>query len=158
MIDSSEGDAEDRWRTIDAELSAYGAGLDERPQAIVLNKIDLSPEPPAFDDRRRADRARLPRLRRDGRGHRGAEARALRARAAGRGRAGRTGRRARSSSTILVYRPQPARRAYRVFRTERGFRVTGRPPAGEELEAVLRAAGAREGDEVEIGDEVLEWT
>ena len=57
----------------------------------------------------------------------------------------------------LVYRPRPSRRAYRVFRTERGFRVTGRPPEEAELEAVLRAAGAREGDEVEIGDEVLEW-
>ena len=45
-----------------------------------------------------------------------------------------------------------------MFRTERGFRVTGRPPAGEELEAVLKSAGAREGDEVELGDEVLEWS
>jgi len=34
----------------------------------------------------------------------------------------------------LVYRPQPARRAYRVFRTERGFRVTGRPPGRHLLE------------------------
>ena len=59
---------------------------------------------------------------------------------------------------FLVYRPQPARRAYRVFRTERGFRVTGPPPSGEELEAVLKSAGARAGDEVELGDEVLEWT
>src|SRR5439155_14111029 len=49
VLDSSEGDAEDRWRTIDAELSAYGAGLDTRPQAIVLNKVDLSPEPPSFE-------------------------------------------------------------------------------------------------------------
>src|SRR5213076_2807923 len=53
----------------------------------------------------------------------------------------------------LVYRPQPSRRAYRVFRTESGFRVTGRPPAAAELEAILKAAGAREGDEVELGDE-----
>src|SRR5215475_2523818 len=28
VIDSSDGDADDRWRTIDGELSAYGAGLD----------------------------------------------------------------------------------------------------------------------------------
>jgi GTP-binding protein len=49
VIDSSEGDAEERWRTIDAELAAYGAGLDERPQVIVLNKTDLQPEPPAFE-------------------------------------------------------------------------------------------------------------
>jgi hypothetical protein len=57
----------------------------------------------------------------------------------------------------LVYRPQPARRAFRVFRTESGFRVTGTPPAGGELERILRAAGAREGDEVEVGDQTLEW-
>ena len=48
VIDSSEGDADERWHTIDAELAAYGAGLDERRQIVVLNKIDLSPEPPAF--------------------------------------------------------------------------------------------------------------
>src|SRR5262249_49046901 len=48
VIDSAEDDADERWRTIDAELAAYGAGLDERPQVVVLNKIDLRPEPPAF--------------------------------------------------------------------------------------------------------------
>src|SRR5437870_1055845 len=54
VIDASEGDADERWRTIDAELAAYGAGLDERPQAVVLNKLDLLPEPPEFaiDDER----------------------------------------------------------------------------------------------------------
>ena len=57
----------------------------------------------------------------------------------------------------LVYRPRPTRRPYRVFRTERGFRVTGELPTAEELEAVLRAAGVRGGDEVELGEEVLEW-
>ena len=57
----------------------------------------------------------------------------------------------------LVYRPQPARRSYRVFKTDRGFRVTGRPPDASELEAILKAAGAREGDEVEMGEETLEW-
>src|SRR4029079_18438873 len=49
VLDSSEGDAAERWRTIDAELEAYGAGLDERPQVVVLNKTDLQPEPPGFD-------------------------------------------------------------------------------------------------------------
>jgi hypothetical protein len=58
---------------------------------------------------------------------------------------------------FLVYKPQPARRAFRVYRTERGFRVTGKPPAEEELEAILRGAGARAGDEVEMGEELLEW-
>ena len=42
------------FRTIDRELAQYGAGLDERPQVVVLNKIDLLPEPPEFaiDDER----------------------------------------------------------------------------------------------------------
>ena len=45
VIDASEGDADERWRTIDQELAVYGAGLDQRPQAVVLNKIDLEPQP-----------------------------------------------------------------------------------------------------------------
>src|SRR5437763_10439822 len=49
VVDSSEGDADERWRTIDAELAAYGAGLDTRPQVVLLNKTDLSPDAPAFD-------------------------------------------------------------------------------------------------------------
>src|SRR5437870_5903330 len=49
VIDASEGDADERWRTIDAELAAYGAGLDTRPQVVLLNKTDLSPDAPAFD-------------------------------------------------------------------------------------------------------------
>src|SRR5438105_6730962 len=44
-IDASEDDADERWHVIDRELAAYGAGLDERPQAVVLNKVDLVPDP-----------------------------------------------------------------------------------------------------------------
>jgi GTP-binding protein len=154
VVDSSEGDADERWRTIDAELAAYGAGLDERPQIVVLNKIDLSPEPPAFD----IEDDRIQRV--------------LRVSAAtGAGvdelrntlfelvpqEAEAEPEPADEMVDFLVYRPQPSRRAFRVFRTERGFRVTGTPPAGGELEAILRAAGARAGDEVEVGEEVLEW-
>ena len=59
---------------------------------------------------------------------------------------------------FLEYRPQaPARRTYRIYRTDRGFRIIGDAPVGEELEAALKAAGARKGQDVEIGDEVLEW-
>ena len=156
VIDASEGDAEERWRTIDAELAAYGAGLDERPQVVVLNKIDLRPEPPAFE----IEDERIVRV--------------FRVSAAT--GAGIDGLKLALFELVpqeevvpvapgddeelvdfLVYRPQPARRAYRVFRTERGFRVAGRPPAPAELEAILKAAGAREGDEIEVGDEVLEW-
>jgi len=157
VIDSSEGDAEDRWRAIDAELGAYGAGLDERPQAIVLNKIDLSPQPPAFaieDDRivrvfrvSAATGAGIEELKR-----------ALFELVPPEEVVPAAPGDEEELVDYLVYRPQPARRAYRVFRTERGFRVTGRAPVGQELEAVLRAAGARKGQEVEIGDEVLEWS
>jgi len=156
VIDASEVDAEERWRTIDAELAAYGAGLDERPQVVVLNKIDLRPEPPAFE----IEDERIVRVFRVSAAT-GAGIDVLKLAlfelvpqeevvpvAPGDDE---------GLVDFLVYRPQPARRAYRVFRTERGFRVVGRPPAPAELEAILKAAGAREGDEIEVGDEVLEW-
>jgi GTP-binding protein len=158
VIDSSESDAEDRWRTIDAELAAYGAGLDTRPQVIVLNKIDLSPEPPSFE----IEDERIVRV-----------FRVSAATGAGIEELKRALFELVSPDEVvpvapgddaelvdyLVYRPQPARHAYRVFRTEGGFRITGRPPVGEELEAVLKSAGVRAGDEVELGDEeVLEWS
>ena len=54
VLDASEPDLEERFRTIDGELAAYGAGLDERPQLVVLNKIDLLPSRPVLlGDRRR---------------------------------------------------------------------------------------------------------
>ena len=57
----------------------------------------------------------------------------------------------------LVYRPTPRARRYRIFRTDTGFRVAGRPPGDEELAEALRAAGAKEGDEIAIGDEIVEF-
>src|SRR6188508_1477108 len=48
VIDASEEDIEGRFRIIDGELAAYGAGLGERPQLVVLNKSDLDPEPALF--------------------------------------------------------------------------------------------------------------
>ena len=44
LVDASAEDVEARFRTIDRELALYGAGLDERPQAVVLNKVDLAPD------------------------------------------------------------------------------------------------------------------
>src|SRR6185503_10662372 len=44
VIDSSHP-ADEQWRLIDAELGAYGAGLERRPQIVVLNKVDLEPDP-----------------------------------------------------------------------------------------------------------------
>ena len=48
VIDAQE-DVEARFHAIDRELAAYGAGLADRPQIVVLNKLDLVPKPPAFD-------------------------------------------------------------------------------------------------------------
>jgi GTP-binding protein len=152
VIDASEGDAEARFGTVDAELGQYGAGLDERPQLVVLNKIDLLRERPAFgladprvvgvqpvscatgegiDELKRSLFALCPQA-------------------------------PPVTDDIVLpefleYRPQPARPRYRVLRTDRGFRVVGTPPDAQELETALRAAGVRKGAEVEIGDEVLEW-
>src|SRR3954466_9643877 len=155
VIDSAEDDADERWHTIDAELAAYGAGLDERPQVVVLNKIDLRPESPAFgvEDERilrvlrvsAATGAGLDELRRVLFELIPQEAEEEQAKSAD------------EIVDFLVYKPKPARRAFRVYRTERGFRVTGNPPAEAELEGILRAAGARTGDEVEMGEELLEW-
>jgi GTP-binding protein len=154
VIDSSEDDADERWRTIDAELAAYGAGLDERPQIVVLNKIDLRPELPEFGSE-------------DGRVLRVLQLSA--ATGAGLDELRKAlfelvpqeeespDEPADEMVDFLVYRPRPSRRAYRIYRTERGFRVTGTPPAEAELEAILRGAGARAGDEVEVGEELLEW-
>src|SRR5205085_12173843 len=142
VIDASEGDAEERWRTIDAELAAYGAGLDERRQAIVLNKLDLLPELPEFaiDDERivrifrvsAATGAGIEELKRG-----------LFELCPPEDEADAPPVEEEPLVDFLVYRPQPARRAYRVLRTDRGFRAAGRAPEGEELEAALKAAGVR---------------
>jgi GTPase len=153
VIDAADGEPAERWAAIDSELSAYGAGLDELPQVVVLNKIDLLSEPPELgveneriiavypvsavtgagvEEFKRALFSHVP------------EAEAL------------PEEKPEGLADYLVYRPGPRRRRYRIFRTNTGFRVVGRPPGDEELAEALRAAGAREGDEVAIGDEVVE--
>jgi GTPase len=148
-------DVEDAFGTIDRELARYGSGLDERRQVVVLNKIDLLPEPPVFDledprvervfavscatgsgieEFRRALFELCPPQPPPLAAEEGAE----------------------EMAEFLVYRPSPsAARRYRILRTDRGFRVTGTPPDTQELESALRAAGARRGSEVEVGDETL---
>jgi GTP-binding protein len=152
VIDASEGDADDRWKVIDRELAAYGAGLEKRPQAVVLNKTDLRPDPP-FGVRD----ARIVRVFRVSCAT-GAGIVELKralfelcppaevvAPADGEGLV-----------DFLVYRPRPSGRRFRVLRTDRGFRIAGDVPADEaELDAALKAAGARKGDTVEVGGEEL---
>ena len=156
VIDAAEEDIAGRWRTIDAELAAYGAGLADRPQLVVLNKMDLRRELPEFpiEDERVA--LVLPASAATGAGIDELE-RALFELVPAEGTVHAAVPDDEELVDYLVYRPRSRRRLYRVSRTERGFRVTGQPPAPGELEAILKAAGAREGDEVEIGDEVFEW-
>ncbi len=40
LIDGAAGGVVDAWRTIRGELEAYGGGLSEKPEIIVLNKTD----------------------------------------------------------------------------------------------------------------------
>src|SRR6266550_5032457 len=49
VIDAAAGDPAEQFRTIDRELAEYGAGLETRPQVVVLNKLDLLPEEPTFE-------------------------------------------------------------------------------------------------------------
>jgi GTP-binding protein len=154
VIDAADGEPAERWASIDRELSAYGAGLDELPQVVVLNKIDLLPEPPVLD----VDDERIL---------------VVYALSAATGAAIETFQRGlfvhvpepealpeakpEGLADYLVYRPQPRARRYRILRTDTGFRVTGRPPGEEELAEALKAAGAKKGDEVAIGDELVEF-
>jgi GTPase len=153
VIDASEGDPTGRFQAIDRELGAYGGGLADRPQVVVLNKIDLVSEVPAFEP----DDARVRRVF------------ALSC-ATGEGveRFGRAlfelcppapeAREGDGMADFLVYRPRPsARRGFRILRTDRGYRVAGQAPSEEELERALREAGAKAGDEVEVEGEVLEF-
>ena len=155
VIDASEEDVEERFRTIDSELALYGAGLDERPQAIVLNKIDLLPERPVFPLEDERIVGVFPVSCATGAGIEDLKLALFRlCPAAPEPRADD----APAVPEFLEYRPQPpARRTYRIYRTDRGFRIIGDAPQGEELEAVLKAAGARKGHDVEIGEETLEW-
>ena len=153
VIDAADGEPAERWASIDRELSAYGAGLDELPQVVVLNKIDLLPEPPELgvEDERiiavypvsAATGAGVEEFKRALFSH-VPEAEAL------------PEEKPEGLADYLVYRPGSRRRRYRIFRTDTGFRVVGRPPGDEELAEALKAAGAKEGDEVTIGDEVVE--
>ncbi|MEQ1687605.1 MAG: GTPase, partial [Sphingopyxis sp.] len=41
LVDAAGADPVGAWRTVNAELDAYGAGLADKPQIVALNKIDL---------------------------------------------------------------------------------------------------------------------
>jgi GTPase len=154
VLDASEPQLEERFRTIGHELAQYGAGLAERPQLVVLNKIDLVETVPAFDPR-------------DGRVVRVVATSC----ATGQGveelklalfelcpASGFEHAPEETVPEFLDYQPRPRRGPrFRILRTDRGYRVVGTPPPPEELEAALRGLGIKRGTQVEIGDEELEW-
>jgi GTP-binding protein len=146
VIDASKP-PDEQWLAIDAELSAYGAGLDELPQIVVLNKIDLEPDPAfgiederiiavfrvscatgeGIDDLRKALFTLVPEPLEAAPGE-------------------------QELPEFLVYRPEPKVRPWSLLRTEDGFRVIGTPPGEDELARALREAGARRGAAVEVGE------
>ncbi|MDQ3121853.1 MAG: GTPase ObgE [Actinomycetota bacterium] len=154
VLDASESDLEERFLTVDRELSAYGAGLDERPQLIVLNKVDLLQSPPSFE----LQDERIARV-------------LATSCATGAGIDELKGALFELCSTeslapvvdeslpdFLEYRPKPSRGPrFRILRTDRGYRVVGTPPPAPELEDALRRAGVKRGAEVEVEGETLEW-
>jgi GTPase len=151
VIDAAAGDPAEQFAQIDRELAAYGAGLDERRQVVVLNKIDLLHEPPPLEveDDRIVGVFRVSAA--TGAGVEDFKRRLFELCPP----APPPETDPDALADFLVYRPQPRARAFRILRTDRGFRVQGRPPSHEELEAALRAVGARRGSEVEVGDETL---
>jgi GTP-binding protein len=152
VIDASEGDPAERFALIDNELSAYGAGLDRLPQIVVLNKIDVAPEP-AFSH---ADERILRVLQTSAVTGAGIDELVNALFELCPPVPERPAAEDDGLVEFLVYRPRPdARGAFRILRTDRGFRVVGSPPEQDELEAALRAAGAKTGAEVEIGGEIL---
>jgi GTP-binding protein len=149
VIDASHP-ADEQWQLIDAELSAYGAGLDELPQIVVLNKIDLVPDPEfTIDDPRVIAVLRVSCATGDGIDELRRSLFTLVPEPV-------VEERPDELADFLVYKPEPKARGWRLLRTDAGFRVLGTPPSNDELERALKAAGARKGAVVEVGDEELE--
>jgi GTP-binding protein len=154
VLDASAGDLDDRFRVVDRELAAYGAGLADKRQLVVLNKIDLLDEAPAFE----LEDTRIVRVVRTscatGEGIESLKQALFELCPAEAPASVDT-----AFPEYVEYRPRPrARPRFRILRTDRGYRVVGKPPPADELELALRRIGVKRGAEVEIGDEVLEWS
>jgi GTP-binding protein len=153
VLDASEPDLVARFQAIDLELGRYGAGLDRRPQLIVLNKLDLLEDTPIFDvEDERIVRVVVTSCAT----HAGVDElkNALFELCP-------SAPREQQNSELpefLDYQPR-ARSGprFRILRTDRGYRVVGTPPPADELEEALHALGIKPGTPVEVGDEELEW-
>ena len=154
VLDASQSDLEDRFRTVDRELSAYGAGLDERLQLVVLNKVDLLPSPPSFELRDERIARVVATSCATGAGIEELKSALFELCSP----ESATSVVDESLPDFLEYRPKPRRGPrFRILRTDRGYRVVGTPPPAPELEEALRRAGVKRGAEVELEGETLEW-
>jgi GTPase len=139
VIEAPAEDAELRFGAIDHELREYGAGLAERPQIVVLNKIDLGRAAFELEDARIAAVVETSAVTGAGIG----DLQRLLFESVPEGLP--TPSEDEELADFLVYRPTaPRRRPFRIFRTDSGYRVRGDAPA-----EALRAAGVRPGDEVQ---------
>jgi GTPase len=153
VIDVAAPDLRQQYETIRGELEQYGAGLDELPEVVALNKIDLVEEPPQLDFDRALRVFALSCA--TGEGIEELE-RALFELCPPEAP---LPEREAALPEFLEYRPRAATRPrFRILRTDRGYRVVGTPPSAEELEDALRRVGVRRGAEVEIGEETFEWS
>jgi GTPase len=141
VIEAQADDPEARFLTIDGELRAYGAGLAERPQIVVLNKVDLGSGEFTLEDQRILAVVQTSAVTGEGI----EDLKRLLFQLVPESAAARSGNE-EEMADYLVYRPTATRRRpFRIFRTDRGFRVRG-----EASEEALRAAGVKPGDEVEF--------
>jgi GTPase len=143
VIEAHE-DVAARFHAIDRELSAYGAGLAERPQLVVLNKVDLVGEPPVFevDDPRVVGVVATSAVT-------GAGIAQLKEMLFSLVPESAPALSGNELADFLVYRPRPPRRRpFRIFRTPGGYRVRG-----EATEEELRAAGVKPDAVVEFEGE-----
>jgi GTP-binding protein len=139
VIDAAAGDPAGQFRAIDGELAEYGAGLELRPQVVALNKIDLLTSAPRLDLRDERIVGVFALSCATGEGVEQLK-RALFELAP----AEEEPPAEPAMADFLVYRPRPRGVPFRIFRTDRGYRVVG--TASEEE---LRAAGVKPDDEVE---------
>ncbi len=152
VIDAAAGDPAEQFHAVDRELGAYGHGLDRFPQIVVLNKIDLLTRPPTLPVHDLRVVGVFPLSCATGEGVTEFK-RALFSLIPASAEAAP----AEAVPEYVVYRPKPRRPPFRILRTDRGYRIVGRPPDEDELADALRAAGAREGDEVVVGEETFEY-
>jgi GTP-binding protein len=152
VIDASDGDPAERFGLIDGELAAYGAELDRLSQIVVLNKVDVAGEVGfSLEDERILRVVRTSAVTGQGVDELVNALFELCPPAPEPEETGEDG-----MVEFLVYRPRPeARIGFRILRTDRGYRITGTAPDQPELEAALRAAGAKTGAEVEVDGETL---